>query len=111
MMMDECYCGNASGFCRYQRAQEVKVRYDDIRRLVCEFRADMVAPDRRGEKAPGKEDIRPQSLRGPSAEQTTGGGNIGEWVLVLVEGDQSRPHGADALKEAGTGGTRREVRL
>jgi hypothetical protein len=84
MMMDECCCGDASGLCRCQRAQEVKVSRNDIRRMAREFRTDMVGPDRRGEKAPGEENIGPESLRGPSAEEATGGGDIGEWVLVLV---------------------------
>ena len=84
MMMDECCRRDASRLCRCQRAQEVKVGHDDIRRMAREFRADMVGPDRSGQKAPGEEDIGPESLRGPSTEEATGGGDTGERVLGLV---------------------------
>ena len=110
-MMDKRCRRGASRFGRCQRAQEVKVGHDDIRRLARELLADMVGPDRSSQKAPGEEDVDPESLRCPSPEEATGGGAASERVLGRVHGDESRPNGPDALEEGGTGGAWRTVRL
>jgi hypothetical protein len=89
----------------------MKVSHNDISSLTREFLADMVGPDRSSQKAPGEEDVDPKSLRCPSPEEATGGGETSEQVLGWVQGDECRPNGLDAIEEGSTGRARRTVRL
>jgi hypothetical protein len=81
MMVDKRCCRDSSGLCCCQSTEKKKVSYDNISRLAREFCADIVGPDRSGEKASGVFDMRSESLGSPAPDEAPNGWDIEDRIL------------------------------
>jgi hypothetical protein len=65
-MMDQRCRWDASGLCRRESIQEVKVCDDDIGQMAREFDCHMVSPDWGGQEPAGQEHVDREGLGCPS---------------------------------------------